>query len=84
MSPENDPLLAELGRLAPRDADDLHAERVRRRAQAILAEERRLLERPWLRAARRAFQQAIAPTAVAGTVAVYLIWAFSFVGALYR
>ncbi len=78
MDEVEDPLLRELGALPTRAIDDLMAERVRRRAHAVLEEEGRLAARPWLQAARVAV-----PAVLASAVAVYLWWAVSFTAALY-
>lgn len=68
MSDPNDPLL-DLPAVAP---DDLHAERVRRRAQATLSDERKLMSRPWLRPVSRVWSRAIVPTFCVGATAMYL------------
>lgn len=79
----DDELSQELRQLPPRDLDDLTAERVRRRAQAVLTEERRLAERPWLVPVAHAWSRVISPALVAGAVGGYLVWAVTFVSALY-
>ena len=81
---DDDELAKELSHLPPRDLDDLAAERVRRRAQSVLAAERRLAERPWLVPVAHAWSRVVAPVLVAGAVGGYLTWAVTFVGALYR
>jgi hypothetical protein len=63
--------------------DELMAERVRRRAQAALAEERRLLAHPLRRQASRAWGR-VEPVAVAAACVVYLVWAFEFAAKLYQ
>ncbi|HZS37898.1 MAG TPA: hypothetical protein VFF06_13770 [Polyangia bacterium] len=80
---DDDPLLRDLARLPARPIDDLTGERVRRRAQAILDEERRLAARPWLRSATRVWSRAVAPALLAGSVGFYLWWSVSFTAALY-
>lgn len=69
--------------LPPAPMDELMAERVRRRAQAALAEERRLLAHPLRRQASRAWGR-VEPVAVAAACVVYLVWAFEFAAKLYQ
>ena len=84
-SPDDaDALLARLAELPAIEPDDLRLARVRRAAHAALAEERRLLDRPWLRPVARAWSRAIVPALLAGTVGVYLVWAVRFSAGLYR
>ncbi len=66
--------------LPPHDLDDLAAERVRRRAQAQLAAERRLQGRP----VARAWSRYVTPVLLTGAVGGYLLWAISVTSALYR
>jgi hypothetical protein len=79
----NDDLDEKLKQLGPTGIDDLHAERVRRKAQAVLAAERRLLRRPWLRQAERVWWTA-EPVVLAAFCLAYLVWAFDFASKLYR
>jgi hypothetical protein len=80
-----DELLSKLRELpAPEPLDDLDAERVRRRARAVLAEERRIAERPMLAPLRRAWSHAIMPTLVAGAVGTYLYLSLSLAASLYH
>jgi hypothetical protein len=69
--------------LPPAPMDELMAERVRRRAQAVLAEERRLLGHPLRRRAARAWGR-VEPLVVAAACVVYLVWAIEFASRLYR
>ncbi len=70
----------DLRRLGTLDLDDLAAERVRRRAQAALAEEKRLMSRPVARAVARV----VTPLLLAGACAGYFAWIVAAVGAIYR
>jgi len=54
--------------------DDLHAERVRRRAHAVIGETR----------LRRAWNRAILPGLLTAASATYLYWALDFTAKLYR
>ena len=83
---EHEDLLARLGALPdPAPLDDLRAERVRRSAQATLAEERRHAGAPaWIGAARRAWSRALMPALVTSAAASYLWWALTTAAALYR
>jgi len=63
--------------------DELMVERTRRRAQAALAEERRLLGHPLQRGAARAWGR-VEPVLVAAACVVYLVWAVEFASKLYR
>jgi hypothetical protein len=83
MSDPNDPLLDSLKGLPPMRPDDLHAERVRRRAQSALEGERKLLARPWLKPISRAWSQAIVPSFCVAATAIYLVWALDFSSKLY-
>jgi hypothetical protein len=81
---EDDPLrerLRELPAIAP---DDLSSARLRRRALAVLAEERALAARPWLRPVAHAWGRVVMPTLVGSAVALYLMWAVEFTNSLYR
>ena len=61
--------------LPDHDIDPRVGERIRRRAQAALASERRLVDRPHLARASRFYSRAIEPTLVVGACIVYLDWA---------
>jgi hypothetical protein len=74
MQPDDD-----LARLPAHDVDPIAAERLRRRAGRVLAEERRLAERPVARAWRL-----IEPALYVGAAATYLLWALQSAAALYR
>lgn len=84
MRDDDDAVLAPLGELPRPDVDDVTRERIRRRAQAVLARERDLAARPWLRRADRAYSRVIEPLVVAATCSVYLAWALKAAAALYR
>ena len=70
--------------LPPLDLDDVAAERIRRRAQRVLAEERRLARRPWLRPVATFWSRAAVPALLTGTVSIYLLWAVETAGTLLR
>jgi hypothetical protein len=57
------------------EPDDLHKERVRRRARNALAGERSTLSRIWSRR--------VVPAFCVGATAIYLIWAIQFTSNLY-
>jgi len=82
MSSHHDPF-DRLKELPSRSPDDLHGERVRRRAQAALTDERKLAARPWLRPAVRVWQRAVVPGFCVGATAMYLFWALNFSARLY-
>ena len=96
MSAPEDPLLERLHQLplvpfdgsldgpVPGSLDDLSAERVRRRAQAVLAAEKRLAARPWLIPVERVWSRALYPALVTSAVGSYLFWAFRTAADLYR
>jgi hypothetical protein len=63
--------------------DDLMVERVRRRAQAALAEEKELIARPIRRGVGRALWR-IEPFLVAAACIIYLVWAVEFAAKIYR
>ncbi len=56
------------------DVEPRVAERVRLRAQNVLARERRLAAHPWLARAEHVYSGGIEPLFVAGAVAGYLAW----------
>jgi hypothetical protein len=72
--------LKDLGHLP---MDELMAERVRRRAQAVLAGERGLIGHPVKRKAARAWWAA-EPVLLAAACIIYLLWAFDFTSKLYN
>ena len=74
----------ELKQLGDAPMDQLMAERVRRRAQAALAEERRLIGHPLRRGAGRAWSRVMVPSLLAAACVVYLMWAVKFTSALYQ
>ena len=84
METENDPLLGQLAELPAERPDDLTYARVRRRALAVLAEERRMAQHPWLRPVQTVWQRAVLPTLLAGTVGAYLLWAVQYSAQLYQ
>jgi hypothetical protein len=63
--------------------DELKAERVRKLAQLVLAEERRLMNRPLARGAARGWRAA-EPILLAVACIVYLTWAVSFASKIYQ
>jgi hypothetical protein len=63
--------------------DELKAERVRKLAQLVLDEERRLMERPVYRNALRGWR-VVEPVLLAAACVVYLTWAVSFAARLYQ
>jgi hypothetical protein len=63
--------------------DELMAERVRRRAQAVLAEERGLIGHPMRRKAAAGWRR-VEPLIVAAACVVYLVWAVEFAAKLYQ
>lgn len=68
--------------LAELPAPDLEpgaAERVRRKAQRVLASEAALRDRPWMRAFDRLWSRRLEPALLAGSSAYYLIWALATV-----
>lgn len=73
MRPDDDPLSG-FAALPAHDLDSAGAERIRRRAQATLARERRLAERPWLAASARAWNGTLEPALALAAVAAYLVW----------
>jgi hypothetical protein len=75
---ENDPLLRQLAELPAERPDDLTYARVRRRALAALAEERRRVQHPWLRPVEAIWHRAVMPTLLAGTIGAYLTWAVQY------
>lgn len=80
-----DDLLARLAALPPPDPlDDVAAERVRRRAHAVLAEERRFQARPRWAPVRRAWSTRVMPALVSITVGSYLWWAVEAASSLYQ
>ena len=81
---DDDPLLRQLAELPAQRPDDLHFARVRRQAQAVLAEERRLAAHPWMRPVDRLWNRLVVPTLLAGTIGTYLTWAVQFSAQLYR
>jgi hypothetical protein len=81
---DDDGILERLRELPQPELDRLHAERVRRAAQAVLARERRLVERPLVRRVERLWSGVVEPALVAGTVGAYLFWAIRAAEALYR
>ncbi len=85
MTPDDadDGILDRLRELPQPELDRLHAERVRRTAQAVLARERRLVEKPLARRVERIWG-VVEPALVAGTVGVYLVWALRAAEARYR
>jgi hypothetical protein len=64
----------DLADLGVQDVSPEAAERIRRRAQRILLQERASLAQLWSRI--------LEPALVVGVVGVYLIWAFTFVARL--
>ena len=81
---DDDSLDRKLGGLPPRDLDDLSAGRVRRRAHAVLAEERRLARHALLAPVVRAWSGYVTPTLLGATAAAYLVWAVHAAAALYQ
>ncbi|HEY3359445.1 MAG TPA: hypothetical protein VGQ83_39710 [Polyangia bacterium] len=81
---DDEDLDRELGALPRGDLDPLRAERLRRAAQRVLAEERRLAGRPARRAAVRLWGRVLEPALVAGATGVYLVWAVQKVLSLYQ
>lgn len=79
---DNDPLLRQLAELPAERPDDLTYARVRRRALAVLSEERRRVRYPWLRPVEAAWHRAVMPTLLAGTIGVYLTWAVQYSSSL--
>jgi hypothetical protein len=63
----------------PQPGGDVVA-RARRRALAVLAEERRLARSPLL----RLWSRALMPAVVVGTCGAYLVWALLFAASLYQ
>ena len=78
-----DDLDEKLKQLGSTGMDELYAERVRRRAQSVLASERSLLRRPWRRQAAQLWWRA-EPVLAAAVCLGYLVWALDFVSKLYR
>ena len=81
---DDDGILERLRQLPQPELDRLHAERVRRVGQTVLARERRLAARPVVRRLEHLFTGVVEPALVAGTVGVYLVWAIRAAEALYR
>lgn len=81
---EDDPLLASLRDLPPPDVDGRVAMRVKRRAQAVLSEERALMSRPVLRPFARFFADVMVPAAVVTTAGAYLFMLLRAAVSLYH
>lgn len=79
-----DPLLAALRELPPPETSALRSERVRLRAQRVLAEERALAKTPVLRPLARFFADTLVPAAVLGTAGAYLFLLLRAAASLYR
>jgi hypothetical protein len=74
----------ELRNLPDPPLDQLWAERVRRRAQAALSDERRLQAHPLRRGAVRLWSRVAVPTLLAAACVIYVVWAVRFTEALYH
>ena len=74
----------ELRQLPRAPMDQLWAERVRRRAQAALADEQRLVAHPLRRTAHRALSRVAVPALLAAACLVYVVWAVRFTASLYQ
>jgi hypothetical protein len=74
----------ELKHLPGAPLDQLWSERVRRRAQATLSDERRLIAHPLLRTAGHLWNRVAVPTLLVTACVIYVAWAVSFTAALYR
>lgn len=81
---DDDPLLASLRELSPPEVDGRVAERVKRRAQRILAEERSLAKSPALRPFARFFADVMVPAAVVTTAGAYLFLLLRAAASLYH
>jgi hypothetical protein len=73
---DHDDVLERLRAIERVGPDDLSAERVRRRAQAALAEEQSRARRLWSRV--------VLPALLAAACTVYVVWAVDFTARLYR
>ena len=71
----DDPM--DLSPLPTHDVDDATAERMRRRAQATLARQRDLADRPALAAFSRFYSARLEPALVITASVLYLSWAVS-------
>lgn len=76
---EDDRGLTGVEALPVRDVDARTAEEVRRRARNLLAHERRLAARPWLRRADHVYGRYLEPALVAIATSAYLLWAVKVV-----
>jgi hypothetical protein len=74
---EDTSLDAALGALsaARADVDPATAERTRQAAQRVFTAEASLRDRPWARAFDRVWIRRLEPTLLAGSSALYLVWA---------
>ena len=81
---DEDPLLRSLRALPDAALDEIHAERVRRRAQVILAGEARGASTPRFAVAPLLWSRAVVPALLAATVGVYLHFAVGLASSLYR
>jgi hypothetical protein len=82
LDPHDAALDEQLAALPPRDVDPWRAERIRRRAQAVLQREAELARRPWLAAAHRVYGRVLEPVLVSAVTCAYLVWALSTAYAL--
>lgn len=67
-------LFKQLAELPTYDVSFHEAEKIRRRAQALLAQERHLATHPWLAQAAHLWNGLLEPALAAGVVSVYLAW----------
>jgi len=79
---DDDSVLSQVGALPEIDVDARVSERIRRRAQSVLAHNARLARRPWLARADRVYTRVIEPPLVLAACVIYLVWAFQNVLAL--
>jgi hypothetical protein len=82
--PSEAALDAALAALPPADMDPRDAERLRRRAQRVLAAEVDLADRPVARIWDRVWGRRVEPALLAGSSAYYLVWALVTVSAAAR
>lgn len=80
----DEPLDAALAALPRADEDSRVAERLRVRAQRVLASEAALRERPLARTWERVWGRRIEPALLAGSSVYYLIWVLATVSAVAR
>ena len=80
----DDPVLAALSRLPPRDLEAARVEAIRRAALARLAEAGHGRQTRWLDALERFYTTVVEPVVYVGGASTYLVLAFQNTAALFR